>query len=95
MSLHNAAVEDDNRFSKEREIVRLLMKTAKYHVPRLSWRPDDAVPEAMEREGIMLAANTIAKPLTPAGRSRVIDKFIDVLWEEIRLIRKNRRITKI
>ena len=90
MSL-DEGVADDRRFDKEGEIVRLLMKTAKYHAPRLSRRRDSLISEAMEYE-LLPAARLIAKPLPPDARSRVMAKFTDVVWDEIK---QNRRITKI
>jgi hypothetical protein len=91
MSLDEGVELDDRRFDKEREIVRLLMKTAKYHAPRLSRRRDSLISEAMEFE-LLPAARLIAKPLPPDARSRVLAKFTDVIWDEIK---QNRRITKI
>jgi hypothetical protein len=85
---------DNRRFSKENEIFRLLMKTAKAAGPRLSSYRDDAIARVMERE-VLPDACFIAKSLPPEVRSRVLDRFTAALRVEISLIKKNRRITKI
>src|SRR5689334_11203855 len=37
---------------REREVARLLRKTARYHASMLSWRSDDAIAEFIESEAL-------------------------------------------
>jgi hypothetical protein len=92
MAMVNADREDNRRFSKEREIAKQLMIQARYHAPKLSWKTDDAIREALEfPDGIMLAARYIAKPLPLDAKAGVMAKFVEEIWTEIRRLQKNRR----
>jgi len=84
---------DSPRFSKHREVARLLTKTARNHAPRLSWRRDAAIAEVIERE-VLPDARFVAAALPVDIRAKVLAKFTEVLWEEIALVRQNRRNTK-
>jgi hypothetical protein len=91
MAMANAARED-NRFSKSREIAKQLMIQARYHAPKLSWKTDDAIREALEfPDGIMFAARYIAKPLPVDAKAGLMAKFVEEIWTEIRRLQKNRR----
>lgn len=72
------------------DIVRLLTKTARAHAPKLAWRADDSIAEMIKIE-VLPDARFIAGSLPPHDIQKVIDKFIEVLWEEIARHRRARR----
>jgi hypothetical protein len=79
--------------TNEVEVARLLAKTARVHAPKLAWRSDDEVSELIKTE-VARDAAWIASALPPDAVTRVVEKFLDVLWDEIDRCRRN-RITKI
>jgi hypothetical protein len=78
--------------SEQRKIdtVRLLTKTARAHAPKLEWRNDDSIAEFIDTQA-MPDATFIAASLPPADRVRVLEKFVEVLWDQIEIHRQNRR----
>jgi hypothetical protein len=93
-SMHDdGAADDDRRFSRERDVARVLAKTARAHAPKLASRADKFIASVIDRE-LLPDARWIVKSLPPAGATRVLGQFLAVLRDEIGLIRKNRRNTK-
>jgi hypothetical protein len=95
----------DNSFLDEREIppsasdlrksdiARMLANTARDHAPRLRWRTDEAVTQFIEMEALP-DARFVASSLAPDEIPKVLDRFVEVLWEQIDLQRnlhKSRR----
>jgi hypothetical protein len=72
------------------DTVRLLTKTARANAPKLEWRNDDSIAEFIDTQA-MPDATFIAASLPPADRARVLEKFVEVLWDQIEFHRQNRR----
>lgn len=73
---------------RKHDIVRMLAKTAREHAPRLHWRRDDAISECIQIE-ILPDARFVASSLAAADVPKVLDRFVEVLWDEIDRQRKN------
>jgi hypothetical protein len=86
-SLRDAeTMRDDRRIIQQRLIIRALVKTAKSHAPKLARYRDDVIPAMIERE-LMSGVRFIAESLPADAQAGAVDKFVEILWEEIALHR--------
>jgi hypothetical protein len=83
----------ERKIVEERRVVKWLDGAIRKHAPKLDWRRERDLEEAIE--DLMSLARSVTSWLPPKPKARVLAKFNDELRAQIALNRKNRRITKI
>lgn len=90
-SLHDdETLREDRRTMQQRLVARALAKTARFHAPKLARYRDDAIAGLIDRE-ILGDVRVIASLLPAAFQAAAVDKFLQVLREEIALHRSASR----
>jgi hypothetical protein len=79
---------------KASKIADLLSGAARHHAPKLAWRTTDEEISDLIRTEVLPDARFVAASLPPELMKKVLDRFVEVLWEEIRFQRQFRRKMK-